>query len=274
MRRRGPGSELTLTVYLQVALKSFQRHLAYRAANLAGILTNLFFGAVYVFIYLALFQGRDQVGGLDARDAVTYATISQALLMVMSAFGSRELSDAIVKGEIASDLCRPLDTYLYWGAIDLGRAAYYLLFRGIPTYLLGTWLFHARMPSGAGIWPLFCAAIACGMLLSFSFRFIVSSLAFWTTDIRGINYLVSTSILFFSGFVVPLNFLPDVLRRFVEWLPFRAMAHLPITIYLGKVDGETLARVFGLELVWLVGLTLLGRAILRFTLRRVTIQGG
>ncbi len=263
-----------MTVYLQVALKSFQRHLAYRAANLAGIVTNLFFGAVYVFIFLALYQGRGQVGGLDARDAVTYATISQALLMVMSAFGSRELSEAIIKGEIAADLCRPLDTYLYWGAIDLGRAVYYLLFRGLPTYLLGAWLFHARMPAGIGIWPLFFAAMICGMLLSFAFRFIVSSLAFWTTDSRGINYLVSTSILFFSGFIVPLNFLPDALRSIVEWLPFRAMAHLPIMIYLGKAEAAELAMALGRELVWLIGLTLAGRRILRFTMCRLSIQGG
>jgi ABC-2 type transport system permease protein len=263
-----------MTVYLQVALKSWQRHLAYRAANLAGIVTNLFFGAIYVFVYLALFKNRGQMGGLDARDTVTYATISQALLMVMSAFGSRELSESIIKGDIASDLCRPLDTYLYWGAIDLGRAVYYLVFRGIPTYLLGTWLFHARLPSDAAIWPLFLVSIVCGMLLSFTFRFIVSSLAFWTTDVRGINYLVATVILFFSGFIVPLNFLPDVLRRAVEWLPFQAMAHLPISIYLGKAEGPALARAFGVELAWLAGLTLLGRAILRHTLRRVAIHGG
>jgi ABC-2 type transport system permease protein len=171
-------------------------------------------------------------------------------------------------------LCRPLDTYLYWGAIDLGRAVYYLVFRGIPTYLLGMWIFHARMPSDAAIWPLFLGSIVCGMLLSFTFRFIVSSLAFWTTDVRGINYLVATAILFFSGFIVPLNFLPDGWRRAVEWLPFQAMAHLPISIYLGKGGGAALARAFGVELAWLAGLTVLGRAILRYTLRRVTIHGG
>ena len=274
MRRRCRGRREVMTVYWHVAVKSFQRHLAYRAANLAGIVTNLFFGTVYVFVYLALFQNRGEMGGLDARDAVTYATISQALLMVMSAFGSRELSEAIVKGDIATDLSRPLDTYLYWGAIDLGRAIYFLIFRGVPTYLLGAWLFQARLPSGAGIWILFFVALACGMLLSFTFRFIVSSLAFWTTDIRGINYLVSTAILFFSGFIVPLNFLPDDLRRVMECLPFQAMAHLPITIYLGKAEGHALLRVFGLELLWLTGLTVLGRAILRQTLRRVTIHGG
>ena len=110
-------------LYFYIATKSFQKNLAYRAANLAGIATNTFFAAVYVSIYTALLQGQGEVGGLDTRDAVTYVVITQSLLMAMSAFGNRELSDAIVKGQITADLSRPVDFYLYWAAIDLGRAA-------------------------------------------------------------------------------------------------------------------------------------------------------
>ena len=67
-------------VYLHIAAKSFQKNLAYRAANLAGIVTNTFFGAIYVSIYTALLRGRGTVGGLDTANAVTYAVISQSPL--------------------------------------------------------------------------------------------------------------------------------------------------------------------------------------------------
>ncbi len=137
-----PEWGVSMSVYLAIAVKSFQKHLTYRAANLAGIITNMFFGAVYVFVYVALFEGRTTVGGLDVRDAVTYVVLTQALLMAMSAFGNRELSESIMKGQIASDLSRPLDFYLYWAAIDLGRAVYYLIFRGIPTFAIGLILFR------------------------------------------------------------------------------------------------------------------------------------
>jgi ABC-2 type transport system permease protein len=263
-----------MSVYLHVARKSFQRHLAYRAANLAGIATNLFFGSLYVFIYIALFKNRETLGGLDVRDTVTYAIITQALLMAMSAFGNRELSEAIIGGQIVTDLSRPLDFYLYWGAIDLGRSAYYLIFRGIPTFVLGLLIFHARLPRQPEIWLLFLLAVSLGMLASFAFRFIVSSLAFWTTDSRGINYLVSTTILFFAGFIVPLSFFPDRLRHLTEWLPFRAMAHLPVSIYLGRSDGMALWRALGLQVLWLITLVLIGRVVLRNVVRRLSIHGG
>ena len=261
-------------VYLHVAAKSFQKNLAYRAANLAGILTNTFFGAVYVAIYTALFRGRGDVGGLDVRDTVTYAIIAQSLLMVMSAFGNRELSEAIVKGQIVTDLSRPLDFYLYWAAIDLGRAVYFLLFRGAPTFVISMLIFRGRLPADAATWLLFLGSIATGTLLSFAFRFIANSLAFWTTDARGILYLTNTLLMFFAGFIVPINFFPAWLRVFVEVLPFRGLAQVPISVYLGKIDGPTLARLLGEQALWLSALVLIGRWVLSRMTRRLTVNGG
>ncbi len=263
-----------MALYWQIAVKSFQKHLAYRTANLAGIATNAFFGAVYVLVYTALFADRADVGGLTLADTITYAIVAQSLLMAMSAFGNRELSEAIVKGTIAVDLARPIDFYLYWASLDLGRAFYYLIFRGVPTFAIGALLFGIRWPPSPGVFLLFLAAVALGMVVSFAFRFITSSLAFWTTDARGLIYLTNTVIMFFSGFIVPLNFFPPQLQAVANALPFRALAQLPISIYLGKVTFfEALPTVFGL-VAWLLALAVLGRLVLARMVRRVTLAGG
>lgn len=263
-----------MSIYWQIAVKSFQKHLAYRTANLAGIATNAFFGAVYVLVYTALFTGRAEVGGLTLADTITYAVLAQSLLMAMSAFGNRELSDAIIKGTIAVDLARPIDFYLYWAALDLGRAAYYLVFRGIPTFVIGALLFGVRWPSSAGVLLLFLATVALGMVVSFAFRFITNSLAFWTTDARGLIYLTNTVIMFFAGFIVPLNFFPPPLQAVANALPFRALAQLPINVYLGKVSPYEFLSTVANELAWLVALLVLGRIVLTRMVRRVTLAGG
>jgi ABC-2 type transport system permease protein len=271
---QSPARPVIVMLYFYIATKSFQKNLAYRAANLAGIATNTFFAAVYVSIYTALLQGQGEVGGLDTRDAVTYVVITQSLLMAMSAFGNRELSDAIVKGQIASDLSRPVDFYFYWAAIDLGRAVYYLIFRGIPTFVIGILLFHARLPADGRTWLWFFVCIAAGMLVSFTFRFIINSLAFWTTDARGINYLANTVILFFAGFIVPLNFFPPWLARAAALLPFRALANTPVNVYLGNLLGPEIAKALMFETAWLVALFLAGRFVLSRVVRRLTVGGG
>jgi ABC-2 type transport system permease protein len=261
-------------VYLAIAAKSFQRSLAYRAANVAGIITNTFFAAVYVYVYIALFRGRGEVGGLSVQDTITYTVVSQSLLMTMSAFGNLELSEAIVKGDIATDLSRPVDFYLFWAAIDLGRAVYFMLFRGLPTFAIGCLLFGASLPPASNAWLLFPVAVVLGMAVSFAFRFITASLAFWLVDVRGIHYLTNTVVLFLSGFAVPLNFFPGAMRTFAEALPFASLAHLPISIYLGKVDNLLVIGELARGLAWLLALVLFGRFLLDRMVRRLVVNGG
>ncbi len=169
-------------------MKSFQKNLAYRAANVAGIATNLFFGAVYVLVYRALFTGQVEVGGFTVTDTVTYAVVAQSLLMVMSAFGNRELSEAIVKGTIAVDLARPhrLLPLLGRGRSRPGR----LLSSSFAPFRRSFWApccSASQWPAGPSVWLLFLATIVLGMLVSFAFRFITNSLAFWTSDARGVS---------------------------------------------------------------------------------------
>jgi ABC-2 type transport system permease protein len=263
-----------LSLYWHVAVKSFQKHLAYRAANLAGIATNVFFGAVYVLVYQALFSGRGEVGGFTVNDTVSYAVIAQSLLMVMSAFGNRELSEAIVKGTIAVDLARPIDFYQYWAAVDLGRAVYYFIFRAIPTFILGAMLFGVEWPAGLSVWLLFFVTLVLGMLVSFAFRFVTNSFAFWTSDARGILYLTNTVVLFFSGFIVPLNFFPPWLAALANALPFRGLAQMPINVYLGKMSAGEVLGFACQQIAWLIVLFLGGRFILTRMVRRVTLAGG
>lgn len=263
-----------MALYWHIAVKSFQKHLAYRAANLAGIATNAFFGAVYVLVYTALFTDKGEVGGFTLADTITYTILAQSLLMVMSAFGNRELSDAIVKGTIAVDLARPVDFYLYWASLDLGRAAHYLIFRGIPTFAIGAILFGVKAPASLGVFLLFLGTVALGMVVSFAFRFITNGLAFWTTDARGLIYLTNTIIMFFSGFIVPLNFFPPPLQAVANALPFRALAQLPINVYLGKVAPAELISTVAADFAWLLALVILGRVVLARMVRRVTLAGG
>jgi ABC-2 type transport system permease protein len=261
-------------VYLHIAIKTFQRHLAYRAANLAGITTNTFFGAIYVYVYVALFQTRSQVGGLDLRDTITYAVLTQSLLMVMSTFGNHDLSNTVVSGEIVTDLSRPVDFYGYWAAIDFGRAVYFILFRGFPTFFIGMLLFRPRLPQDPFAFFAFGTAILLGLAVSFAFRFIGSSLAFWTVDAVGIRHLTETIVIFFSGFAVPLNFFPAPLRWVAERLPFSSLAHLPVSAYLGTLNAAELLQALAWQLLWLLVLVALGRLLLAKMQRRLTVQGG
>jgi ABC-2 type transport system permease protein len=126
-----------MRVYVEVAKRAFRQQLAYRTANLAGLTTNAFWGALRSFLFLGLYQGRELAAGWSVRDAIDYVWATQALIMPVYFWNWREIAVTIRTGDVVSDLAKPVDYYAFWLSRDAGRAVFHTLFRWLPTVLLG-----------------------------------------------------------------------------------------------------------------------------------------
>jgi ABC-2 type transport system permease protein len=257
----------------EIAKRGWRRYAAYPWATAAGVFTNTIFGFIQAYILLAVFRHRAHVGNYDASDAVTYVWLAQALIMTVYAFGWTELSLRIRDGSIATDLSRPLDPQRYWLAFDLGRAPYHLIFRGLLPFAIGAIVFRLHYPAALDL-AAFLVSIVLAVVVSFGFRFLYNSAAFWLVDIRGVVTLALTVSLFFSGMVLPLAFFPSWLRAIAHALPFASIVQTPIDIWLGKHHGGALAGILALQVVWAVALLALGRVTLRLGAKKLVIQGG
>lgn len=262
-------------LYWAVARRSFRRYSTYRGATFAGAFTNTVFGFIRAYVLLAVFEHRTTVGALDVTDAVTFSFLGQAMLAALAAFSSLELAQRIETGDVVADLYRPFDLQAWWLAQDLGRAAFHVVFRGFTPFLAGALVFDLRIPANAGTWAAFAATLAMALLLSFAWRFLVALAAFWLVDSRGLSQMASLVLMFFSGFVLPVDFFPSALRALAAWLPFSAMVQLPAEVFLGQHPSPAgVALVLIRQLAWLGVLVGLGRLALARAWRRVVVQGG
>jgi len=257
----------------EIAKRGWRRYAAYPWATAAGVFTNTIFGFIQAYILLAVFRHRARVGNYDASDAVTYVWLAQALLMTVYAFGWTELALRIRDGSIATDLSRPLDPQRYWLAFDLGRAPYHLIFRGILPFVVGAIVFRFHYPAPLDL-VAFGVSIVLAVVVSFGFRFLYNSAAFWLVDIRGVVTLALTVSLFFSGMILPLTFFPSWLRTIAQALPFASIMQTPIDVWLGKHHGASLVGILALQATWAVALLALGKVTLRLGAKKLVIQGG
>src|SRR5574342_686658 len=186
--------------YVALARMAFQRQLAYRFANLSGLLTNGFFGLLRAYVLIALFGARSagRVAGYSVRDAITYTGLTQALIAYTALWGWWDLMRSIRTGEVASDLSRPLDFFWYWCAQDFGRAAAQLLVRGLPIMAASALVFRITLPPTPLHWLALLAALALALFVSFCWRFIVSLSAFWMQDAVGIGRMAWIAVTFLS----------------------------------------------------------------------------
>ncbi|MGH2355685.1 MAG: ABC transporter permease [Chloroflexota bacterium] len=263
-----------MRLYVEVAKRAFQRQLAYRTANLAGLVTNAFFGYVRAAIFLAAYQTRESIAGYDAQAAVTYTWITQAIIMVVVMWGWWEVEVTIRSGDVVSDLAKPFSYLGFWLARDYGRAAYYLLFRCLPVLLVGQVFFGLRWPSHPATWLALSVSLTLAVTLSFAWRFMINLSAFWTTDARGLGGIASTLVLFLSGFVVPIRFFPDWLRGPVLALPFAGINQIPADVFLERLSPVELVGTLALQALWAVILLAAAQALVAVATRRVVTQGG
>ncbi|MFZ6004877.1 MAG: ABC transporter permease [Actinomycetota bacterium] len=262
-----------MRLYLEVARRTYRRVATYRGATVAGVFTNTVFGFLLAYVLLAVYEQRADVGGFDARDALTFTFVAQGMLMPLGMFSDTEIADRITTGDVVVDLQRPYDHQGWWAGVGYGKAAYYVIFRGIPPFLAGALVFDLRLPSPANALAFaLSAALAVGV--AFGWRYLLQLSAFWLLDVRGANQLGWLAAQFLAGAFVPLVFLPDWLETTARALPFAAMLQVPLEIWLGKHTGAGLVGMVALQAVWLVLLVASGRAVLSLALRRVVVQGG
>jgi ABC-2 type transport system permease protein len=263
-----------MRLYLEVAKVAFARHLTYRAANLAGLATNSFFGVMRTYLFIGLYAGHGVRAGWTLDDALAYVWIAQALIMPVFLFIWTDIALTIRSGDVVSDLSKPFDYYAFWLSQDAGRAIYHTLFRAVPTILVGVALFDVRLPLDVGRWLAVLLSLALAVWISFGMRFLANIAAFWLLDYRGVTYALIFANGFFSGMLVPLVYWPDWARAAVVWLPFAGLVQAPVDVVLGKATEAELAEVLLFQFAWGVALMAACRLALALAVRRVVVQGG
>ena len=263
-----------MNLFWQITKLSYKRYLTYRAATIAGLVTNFFFGILRAAILVALYGGRSEVDGITIQGAITYAALTQAVIGYLSMFSWFDLMETVYTGEIATDLLKPMSYFSYWMAKDLGRAIVNFFFRGITVMLGYVLIYDLYWPKSGSQWLAIGLTLFLSWMLSFTWRFLVNMTAFWTPNARGILRFFFIISWFFSGFLMPLRFFPQWVINISYLTPFPHTLNTVVEIYLGVLQGSELLHALFLQLVWIVGMVVAGSLFLRAGVRRLVILGG
>lgn len=267
--------------YRAIVSARFRTLLQYRAAALAGLFTQIFFGLVLIMIYEAFYRSSTVTPPLTLAQVVTYVWLGQALLAMLPWNADADVRAMVRSGGIAYELCRPLDLYALWFARAVAMRTAPTLLRALPMALfamlvlplVGLPEWRLAVPSAPAALG-FAATIAGALALSCAITTLIHISLLWTIAGDGVVMMVSTVVAFFCGLIVPLPLLPDWAQTALAWLPFASVGDLPYRIYAGDVPLAALPLVLARQAAWLVVLVALGRWLLARGLRRVVVQGG
>jgi ABC-type uncharacterized transport system permease subunit len=121
---------------------------------------------------------------------------------------------------------------------------------------------------------VYLASLILAIGVNFFLTTIVGLIAFWTLEITAFNTIFFFLSMFLSGGLIPLWFLPPWVRRIAELLPFQSLAHLPLSIYIGKIGGTAMGIALFKQAAWIGVLSVVVWLIWKAAERKVIVQGG
>lgn len=264
-----------LKTYRKLVRAGFSRQANYRLAMLAGLVTNVVFGFIRAAILFAAIESAGgTLGGYTAGTISSYVWLSQGLIGAIELSGRAEIGDRVRTGDVAIDFTRPVDLQTWHLAEDLGRAAYTLIPRGLPSVMIGALTVGLVMPVTPLPYLLGIVSIVAGVAISFYGRYAVNILGFWLLDTRGARTLYMVASGFLCGLYVPVALFPSWLHTVAYCTPFPSILQTPINIVSGRTVGLDAAADLLMQAGWLVGVCVLGRWLTSAGRRKLVLNGG
>lgn len=264
--------------YLSFFRIRFLNALQYRAAALAGMVTQFFWGGMLLLLFAAFYRSDPDSFPMGFSELASYIWLQQAFLSMLNSWAfENDIFEAISTGNIAYELCRPMGLYGQWflkaSANRMARAA----LRCVPVLIFAFLLpapYGLTLPPDIGAGLLFVLSLFLALGVVVAFTMVIYIITFYTISPTGVRMAATSAAELLSGSLLPLPFFPDGLRQAAELLPFASMQNVPLRVYSGELSGQAAAWSVGLQIFWLAALVGLGLWMMNRALRRVVVQGG
>lgn len=264
--------------YLSFFRLRFTMGLQYRAAALAGITTQFAWGFLEIMIFRAFYRADPSSFPMSFSATASYLWLQQAFLALFAVWMmENEIFDSIVNGNIAYELCRPVDIYNMWFSRSIATRLSRAVLRCFPILIVAAVLpepYGIIAPASPRHFLLFLITMILGLLMTVSLCELVYILAFFTISPAGLRLMFNSVTDFFAGALIPLPFFPEKMRQIMELLPFASMQNVPLRIYGGSMSESEIRQAIFLQIFWFAVITFTGRMLCRLAQRRVTVQGG
>ena len=268
--------------YLAIFTARFLMMLQYRAAAVAGIVTQFWFGAIMIMALSAFYAGGHGAAAMTLAEAITYIWLGQAFLGLLPWNVDPEIVLLMRTGNVAYERLRPVNTYLYWLVRAMAWRTAATLLRSIPLLIVTSVLFELvglgdwslRPPASFAALALFMLSLVVVVFLSSAITTLLNISVIWTISDQGINIFTNSLVIILSGMVIPLPLFPDWLHAVLFVQPLAGLVDIPYRIYFANLSGAEALGSIALQIFWAATLIGLGHLLMARTMRRVQIQGG
>ena len=233
---------------------NWQRSVEYRLEFVGNLIRGLITFAILALTFRAVFAQTDRFAGYSYSSIFTYLLMARVLHFTTRGNTAREIAREIREGDLSNYLLKPVSYIRFWFFSFLGDRLFEILIRFclIAIFLVLLPSLFQFPPLSQFLW--FLLFLIFSLFFNFLINLIMGSFAFWVVDIRLFSVTIGLSIDFLAGELIPLDLLPQVLKKIGLLLPFQYMMFFPIKIYQGSLSVIQIIQGMFIFLIW-IGIT-------------------
>jgi ABC-2 type transport system permease protein len=268
-----------MRIYLAYFKMKFLNEMQYKVAALAGIATQFAWGFMYIMLFTTFINNSD-TNSISSAQIVTYIWLQQAFYMLFAFWSvDKDIFDSITTGNLAYELTKPVDLYDIWFVKTLALKVAKTALRALPIFVicmlpfLGEFTMTAPISITAAFWFVITMIFSTILLLSYIMIIYVITI----TAISPLGVKITFSLIgdFFSGGLIPIPLMPDIVQTILKYTPFYYIQNIPFNIYNGYISGNLeIIKIIGIQIFWIVILISFGKWIMNKSMKKVVIQGG
>lgn len=263
-----------MKIYIDYILIGIKEHLVYPSAIRAKFLSKILYLYLQFSIWNALFLSNSHTNLiLNQGDTLKYIVVATIISSFMECNTIEFINTQIQSGNIVTELIRPIDFRKMIFSRHLGDTLVKTVFYCIPLSIIimiiipEHILYHSQFFGGL-------LSIIFAYCIQFLYSLIVGLLSFWLIVTWPLNMLLGAVYKLLSGVWIPITMFPDLLFKINQFLPFRAIYAIPVTILTQRMESQTITTALITQVVWILLLYFLTEIIWIIGKRKLIVQGG
>ncbi len=252
---------------------------AYRANFFCFLIGEIMSCFIMFFVWKAVFMSSDSdtFMGFSMEDMVVYLFITFLTGYLTYSDGTYAIAMEIKDGSIAMRMIKPCSFDMCFLFQELGNKIINVLFIFAPI-VIGVeayrWYITGACQFDIVNFLLYTVSLVLAYLISFYFNVSYGFMAFYLKNLWGADILKECIINFLSGATIPLAFMPQLLGKILNILPFASLSYTPVMIYMGMYSGVEIAIRMAMQVFWLCFMIVLSKLVWNHAVKRLCSQGG
>ena len=270
-------SVASLRLQAQIFNLGVQTNLVYRWNFLLRVIVSFVPLLGSVFLWSAVFSGRQAVAGYTFNSMVAYfITLILIDTLTQANEDDFQIAEDIREGRINTLLLKPINYKLYRFYLYASARVVHSAFALVPLAIAMIWIgrYYQGLPWLENL-PLTLLAIIGAALIQFLLCFTLAMIAFWILDIGSVTFILYSIEYLLGGHLFPVDAFPHWLQVISLHGPFAYEFFFPAAVLIGHIsETSALLTGFAWQWAWIGFLYVLSNVLWKRGLHQYTAVGG